>query len=122
MRKPRLYIKVTHDEYELPIAVARSTDELAKITGDNPNSIKSQISKFEHGKLAFSPFRRVILDDDVSDMEFINEAGVATLEALTRLRQAIDPEKAKYPNGKRKELWGYDEILKIIDGKGDGSE
>lgn len=34
-----------------------------------------------------------------------------------RLREAIDPKTARYLNGSRKELWSYDEILAIIDGK-----
>ena len=36
---------------------------------------------------------------------------------IQRLREAIDPKAARYLNGSRKELWSYDEIMAIIDGK-----
>ena len=37
---------------------------------------------------------------------------------LERLRKAINPKTARYLDGTRKELWGYDEILAIIDREG----
>ena len=44
MSKKYLYIAVSLDEYELPIAVADTVPELAKIMGTTVNSIRSAIS------------------------------------------------------------------------------
>lgn len=40
-----IYMKVTKDEYELPIAVADSVKELSQITGNKSGTIKSSISQ-----------------------------------------------------------------------------
>lgn len=39
-----LYLATTHDEYELPVAVAESPSELARIMGTTPASVSSMIS------------------------------------------------------------------------------
>ena len=39
-----LWMKVTSDEYELPVAVADTAKELAKIVGTTENTINSRIS------------------------------------------------------------------------------
>ena len=39
-----LYMKCTTDKYELPIAVAESPSELAKMLGTNANVVSSSIS------------------------------------------------------------------------------
>lgn len=43
----KLYMKCTTDKYELPIAVADSPRELAKILGTTPNTVSSSIN---HGR------------------------------------------------------------------------
>lgn len=40
----RLYMKVTNDIYELPIAVAESRGILAKMVGTTPETVSSRIS------------------------------------------------------------------------------
>ena len=39
-----VFMKVTRDRYELPIAIADSVQELARITGSNENTISSALS------------------------------------------------------------------------------
>lgn len=58
-----VYMKVTKDELELPVAVAETVKELSIMTGRSINAIRSSISKHEHGKLKRSVYVRVILDD-----------------------------------------------------------
>lgn len=43
-KKETVYMKVTKDKYELPVAVANSARELANIIGIKENSIHSAIS------------------------------------------------------------------------------
>jgi len=40
-----LYMKVTDDKYEFPVAIADTAKELAAICGANKNTISSSISK-----------------------------------------------------------------------------
>lgn len=40
-----VYMAITKDKYELPIAVADSCNELARILGIKPNHISSSMSK-----------------------------------------------------------------------------
>lgn len=44
-----LYMKVTRDKYELPIAVAETINELAKMLGTTPESVSSSISHKRQG-------------------------------------------------------------------------
>lgn len=45
----KVYMEITKDEYELPIAVANSAEELARICGTTRNAILSSISKANIG-------------------------------------------------------------------------
>lgn len=44
-----VYMKVTKDKYELPVVMAESPRELAAITGDNVNTITTQVSREKAG-------------------------------------------------------------------------
>lgn len=44
MRRKYLYIAVSLDEYELPIAVADTVPELARMMGTSANTINSSLS------------------------------------------------------------------------------
>lgn len=44
-----IYMKVTKDEYELPLAVADSVQHLSEITGDKVNTIFTAIAKGRKG-------------------------------------------------------------------------
>ena len=54
-----VWLMVEKDKYELPLAVANSAEELAKITGSTEGSIRSFVSKYDNGKIKFSKYRRV---------------------------------------------------------------
>lgn len=56
-----LYVKVTDDKYELPIAVADSAGELAKMLGVKKNTVLTKIS---HGRQGIrTTYHRVEIDD-----------------------------------------------------------
>lgn len=58
-----IWMKVTNDEYELPVAVANSRAELARKLGLKPNSISTAIhraKKTGHRQI----FVEVVIDDD----------------------------------------------------------
>lgn len=52
-----LYMKVSNDKYEYPIAMATSPKRLAEITGDKPGSISSMI----YHKIG--SYRKVLIED-----------------------------------------------------------
>ncbi|MBQ7067155.1 MAG: hypothetical protein IJN92_10090 [Lachnospiraceae bacterium] len=57
-----VYMEVTQDEYELPVAVADTVEELAKMRGTTIGSILSTISKYKCGKRKKIKYLRVDLD------------------------------------------------------------
>ena len=64
MRKAgnRIWMKISNDAYELPVAVADSADELAMLCGTTANVIYSQMSHYKHGRLRTCPWICVELD------------------------------------------------------------
>lgn len=58
-----LWLKVTMDEYELPVAVADSAAELAKMLGVTVNNIRSSYSKYKSGERKSCQFRRVEVEE-----------------------------------------------------------
>ncbi len=62
-----IWMLVTRDEYELPLAVANSAEELARITGKSANTIKSSAGKYKKGLLKTCSYRRVDLEEDKDD-------------------------------------------------------
>ena len=55
----RIYLEVTQDEYELPLKVANSPEELAKMCGTTKNAVCSAISHYKAGRLKKTRFRSV---------------------------------------------------------------
>lgn len=62
-----LYIKVTSDEYELPLAVGDTVRELAKMLGVKSDSIYSQMSHSKHNGYFCSYQKVEVEDEDESD-------------------------------------------------------
>lgn len=62
-RAMTLYIKVTSDEYELPLAVGDTVRELAKMLGVKSDSIYSQMSHSKHNGY-FCSYQKVEVDDE----------------------------------------------------------
>lgn len=63
MSKTRLYICVTRDKYELPLAVADTPEALAKMCGVSAGTVLSVISHAKQHKYV-SQYKRVVIDDD----------------------------------------------------------
>ena len=62
-----VYAKVTRDEYELPIAIADSVPELAKITGATVNSIYTNITHQKRGQIKNGSYKRIDIGDAEED-------------------------------------------------------
>ena len=59
-----IWMKVTRDKYELPVAVADSAAELARKLGVSKGSIESSASQQKRGLNLHSIYRRVEVDDE----------------------------------------------------------
>ena len=59
----KVYIKVTDDELRLPVAIADTVLELAKIVGVKPNTIYSSMCHAKHGRRS-SVYECVEIDED----------------------------------------------------------
>lgn len=57
----KLYMMVTKDKYELPIAVADTAEGLANMTGKNKHTIMSCLT---HGYKHKSQYKKIIVPDD----------------------------------------------------------
>lgn len=58
-----VYMKVTKDKYELPVAVADTADALAKICGVSVSTVRSSITREKKG-FVNSSYKKVIIDDE----------------------------------------------------------
>lgn len=56
-----LYMRVTKDKYELPVAVAGSSKELADMLGVKPNNVSSSISRGCKG------YCKIVIDEKGED-------------------------------------------------------
>ena len=59
-----VWMKVTEDEYEFPVAIADSARELARILGIKTNSIYSRISHVRYGRNQYTTYKKVRIDED----------------------------------------------------------
>lgn len=59
-----VWMMVSDDEYEFPIACAETVEELARITGKKAHIIRNAVSKYEHGRIAHSIYKRVRIEDE----------------------------------------------------------
>lgn len=57
----RLWLYVTHDDYEFPIYIAESIKELAELMGVTPDALNQAYYRYKNG--AKSWIRRVDLDE-----------------------------------------------------------
>lgn len=60
----RLYMAVTQDKYEFPIAIADTQQKLAMMLGIDKNTIASSLSKVRRGEIKNSRFKEVFIDED----------------------------------------------------------
>lgn len=59
----KLYLCVTDDKYELPIAVADSQAELARMVGVTCNTVCACLCRLRNGDYESSIYREVEIDD-----------------------------------------------------------
>lgn len=59
-----VYMKITKDEYELPLAVADTVKELSAMTGDTVNTINSAMSHTKHNPEKYPRCRFVKVEID----------------------------------------------------------
>ena len=59
-----LWLMITTDKYELPLIVADSPRELAKLAGVSYQNIKTSIYLKNKGKITYSKYVKVEVDDD----------------------------------------------------------
>lgn len=58
-----IWMKVTCDEYALPLAIADTASELAKICGTTPNSVVSTVSHYKQGRIKYPSYICVTIDE-----------------------------------------------------------
>lgn len=63
-QKQYVYMLISRDEYQLPMAVADSAEALAEMTGASLSTVRSTICKEKQGKLKRPRFVRVEIDDE----------------------------------------------------------
>ena len=59
----KIYLQVSKDKYELPIAVASSIKELSQICGVSEDCIRSGLSKVKRGRIKKSSYVCVDIDN-----------------------------------------------------------
>lgn len=68
-RKRSLWLMVTKDKYELPIAVADTAPQLAQVTGCSENLIRSSATRQKNGQWKYSRFVQVeITEEDYNEI------------------------------------------------------
>ena len=60
----KLYLRVTKDKYELPVAVADSPRELAQMIGVSRDTILSSLSHVKAGQIRNSIYKLVEVEDE----------------------------------------------------------
>ena len=58
-----VWMKVTQDEYELPLAIADTSVELAQICGTTANSIRSTVAKARKGIIRNPSYVLVMVEE-----------------------------------------------------------
>lgn len=60
----KVYMQVTRDKYQLPVAVDDSPKELAELCGCSANAVSSALSRLKSGQLRRPRFVCVEINDD----------------------------------------------------------
>lgn len=63
----KIWMKVTQDEYALPLAIADSSYELAKICGTTANNVRSTVAKGKSGIIKNPSFIVVKVEEGETD-------------------------------------------------------
>lgn len=75
-------MKVTHDKYQLPLVIADTCSELARLCNTNTNNIRSLISKQKHNVIEFAGYVVVEIEDNEDEEE--NDTTVNSTDTGTK--------------------------------------
>lgn len=64
MMSDYVYMKITRDEYELPLAIANSAAELARILGLKPKTVINSMSRARTGRRHSTQYIRVNVSEE----------------------------------------------------------
>ena len=67
MMEKVIWMEVTNDEYDLPLAFANCATQLADMVGVKRNAVFEAVSKWKAGKTKTCRYRRVVLEEDGSE-------------------------------------------------------
>lgn len=59
-----LWMEVTLDEYELPVAVADTATQLSRMRGHCSHKVTDDYYKYTHGKMDRCRYRKVEIDEE----------------------------------------------------------
>lgn len=62
-----IWLELSRDEYEFPIVMADTVQELARITGAKVATIRSTVSSWERGKIKAPKYVRIRYDESEVD-------------------------------------------------------
>ena len=65
--KKILWIKVTQDKYELPLAVTDTAQEMADLNNISVQAVKASAWSYKADRRKFSSYRSVRIDEDETD-------------------------------------------------------
>ena len=65
----KVWMRITNDEYQLPVAVADTASQLARMCGTNANAIRSAVSHVRSGRKKFCTYIVVEIDEREGDLE-----------------------------------------------------
>lgn len=63
-----LWLEVTNDKYELPVAVADTSDELGRMVGVTGNTIRKMVYKHRKGLVDHTRYILLRIDDNDEDI------------------------------------------------------
>ena len=59
-----IWMEVTQDEYELPVAVADTSFELSRMRGLEKRTVLKDLWRWKNGKVSRCKYRKVEIDDE----------------------------------------------------------
>jgi predicted DNA-binding protein (UPF0251 family) len=60
----KIYMRVTNDELELPVAIADTQAELARMVGVKSRTVTRALSEARRGVTSYSIYKEVEVEDD----------------------------------------------------------
>ena len=63
-RREVVWIAYSEDYPYLPVAAARTAQELARLVGTGTNTVESCWSKFKHGKIRYTRYHKVLIEEE----------------------------------------------------------